>query len=94
MPTYIPNVCSIVPAADRADLVQMIESLAPEVPIEGATGLWGVPLSADGTEPATHFGCFGWMDEALTDVLPLGVVLDPDDPAFTDPLIPIPPGGP
>lgn len=96
MTTYINNIVSIVTAAQRDELAEMIVDLAPEVPLEGALGLWSVPMSMTGEEPATHYGSFGWLDEKLVELLPLGVILEQTDPVFyepgTEPPPPPPPG--
>lgn len=63
-------VTSIVTAAQRDSLLEMIEDLH----IEGAVDLWSVPLSASGAAPATHYCCEGWMHNDLIELLPLDTV--------------------
>lgn len=84
MTTY-SRVTLTVTAAERDALVAMIEEAAPEVPVEGATGLFGVPASADGLDPATHYYCSGWVDDALLALLPAGVIVPETDPVFEEP---------
>lgn len=75
------RVTSIVPAADRDALRAMVEAIAAEEGIEGATGLWGVPIVSEADpETITHYGCFGWMDARLVDLLPTGIILPETSP--------------
>lgn len=74
---YTPDIVSIVDA-DQADTMRQ---MAAESGIEGAVGLWSVPLWADGANPEVDapvaFMCAGWMHNDLVAILPEGVVVPP-----------------
>lgn len=57
----------IVPTAHVTLARQLAETLA------GPAGqdMWSVPLSADGSEPATHWESTGWIGEDFAALLPL-----------------------
>jgi hypothetical protein len=94
MPTYT-QVSSIVTAAEKSALIQMLIEASPEVPVEGFTDqFWSVPIYAEGTNlnifPTPQnpnptmptpiaWGCFGPMDDKLLALLPVGVILQPED---------------
>jgi hypothetical protein len=53
-------------AADTIDLArELAASFGP-----GGAGMWTTPLSADGTEPATHFISSGYIPEAFAYMVP------------------------
>ena len=51
----------IVSAAEQA----AANVIAAEIDPDDGSGTFGVPLSADGSEPATHFGCFTASDDVM-----------------------------
>lgn len=59
---------TMIVAASQAPLARSIcETLAPV----GGSGMFAVGLSADGTEPASHFISAGMIETAFADLLPL-----------------------
>lgn len=59
--------CMVVPAA-HIDLARSIcATLAPS----GGFAMFGVGLSPDGTEPATHYVSTGYIDEPFANLMPL-----------------------
>lgn len=50
-------------------LLQQAESLSAAVSPEWGTGNLTVPLSSDGTAPATHMGCRAWEYGAWSDAI-------------------------
>lgn len=86
-------VTSIIPAEIRDELRAMIAALSD---IEGADGLWSVPIYADGPvrpplfpgdDPRpiiTHYMSAGHIDVRLAALLPFGVVLSATDPAIEE----------
>lgn len=69
----------IVPTAHVALARQLAETLA------GPAGqdMWTVPLSADGSEPATHWESTGWIGEDFALLLPLWAYEQADDGTWT-----------
>ncbi len=57
---------TMILAADTIDLArELAASFGP-----GGSGMWLTPLSADGTEPATHFISSGYIPEAFAYMVP------------------------
>ena len=63
----------IVAAADRAAANLVAASIDPD----DGSGTFGVPLSADGSGPATHFGCSGLSDDVIAGAMYDADVADP-----------------
>ena len=61
------NRTMIVPAAH----VDMARALAEGISGPAGAGMWTTGLSADGTEPATHYISAGLIEDSFADLLPL-----------------------
>lgn len=66
MSAFQYSVVLIIPAAQRMDANLVACALGHDVP-PGQT--FSVPLSENGADPATHYGCHTWAQQALIDLL-------------------------
>ena len=74
------NRTMIVPA----EHVDLVRALAEGISGPAGAGMWTTGLSADGTEPATHFISAGLIEDTFADLLPL-TSYDEDGAATTAP---------
>jgi hypothetical protein len=79
MSTYDYSLVLIIPAALQAEANALSCAMGQDV-MPGHT--FSVPLSADGQEPPTHFGCHAWSQPGFAAVLAAAQAgALPDDPA-------------
>lgn len=67
-----------------ADYVELARALAEGISGPAGAGMWTTGLSADGSEPATHYISAGLIDSDFADLLPL-TTYDSDGVATTAP---------
>lgn len=71
------NYIQVVSIVD-ADNVEELRQMAADSGIEGATGLWSIPLWEESANPETDqpvaYMCAGWMHNDLIDLLPESIV--------------------